>query len=495
MFENIRRCFAAAPHRPLRPEAEVRRLYPRFRWQMLEATFIGYSAFYIVRNNLAVVAKDIEGSLGYSHSMIGSILAITAISYGLGKFVMGAVSDRCNPRVFMASGLGLTALCNFIFGSVGNYPVHLALWALNGFFQGMGWPPCGRVMGHWYSKRERGLMFSLWNSSTNVGGGLAGVVAGWAAFYFGSWRAAFYFPGALAAVGAVYLFVRLRDTPQSVGLPPIEEYHGERRYGSGILCPKCDYNLTGNTSGVCPECGAPVIPDTLPTEHELSFRELLVNHVLLNKYVWLIAIANLFAYISRYSMLDWGPTYLREMKGASLQGGGYAVFVTEFGGIPSVILLGWLSDKIGGRRGLVAALGMLPVLAAFTGILLTPAGYLWLDMVLLSTVGLFVYPVINFVQIMTLDISGKKAIGTAAGFVGLLGYLGRTIQAKGFGWMLDHFGHLHGPEVAWRIVIATILVCSAIACLLLAFSWLVTARAQRAASEQSQMLTEATKTS
>jgi hypothetical protein len=30
-----------------------------------------------------------------------------------------------------------------------------------------------------------------------------------------------------------------------------------RRYRPG-LCPKCRYNLTGNTSGICPECGTPV---------------------------------------------------------------------------------------------------------------------------------------------------------------------------------------------------------------------------------------------
>ncbi len=28
--------------------------------------------------------------------------------------------------------------------------------------------------------------------------------------------------------------------------------------GSGIYCPRCFYNLTGNVSGICPECGTPV---------------------------------------------------------------------------------------------------------------------------------------------------------------------------------------------------------------------------------------------
>ncbi len=88
----------------------------------------------------------------------------------------------------------------------------------------MGWPPCGRVMGHWFSESERGITFSFWNTSHNLGGGVAGVIAAWAVSTFGGWQYAFYVPGALAAIGAVYLLIRMRDTPQSVGLPPVEEY-------------------------------------------------------------------------------------------------------------------------------------------------------------------------------------------------------------------------------------------------------------------------------
>ena len=355
MFHSLRTVFAAAPHIPRLPEAEVRRRYPRYRRRVMEATFIGYSTFYLVRNNLAVVAKDMGAALHYDESMIGSILAITAITYGLGKFVMGAVSDRSNPRTFMASGLLATAVCNFLFGGIASYPLHLALWAANGFVQGMGWPPCGRTMGHWFSRKERGLWFSVWNASTNFGGGLAGALAGWAASYYGGWQYAFFVPGVIATVGAVYLFLRLCDTPQSVGLPPIEEYVTSYRGAGALVCTRCGYDLRLLTKPRCPECGEPfdeglLLADPPPPadhERELTFQELFVDYVLTNKYVWLLAIANFFAYITRYSMLDWGPTYLREMKGATLTGGGVAILIAEWGGIPSTILLGWLSDRIG----------------------------------------------------------------------------------------------------------------------------------------------------
>src|SRR5690606_23869188 len=203
----------------------------------------------------------------------------------------------------------------------------------------------------------------------------------------------------------------------------------------------------------------------------------LIGKVLFNPWVWLLAIANFFAYITRYSMLDWGPTYLREVKGASLEGGAYSTMALEFGGVPSTIALGWLSDKLGGRRGMVASLCMIPIVAAFTVILYTPRGYLWLDMTMLFLIGFFIYPVINLITIAALDIASKKAIGAAAGFIGLVGYIGRTAQAKGFGWAVDTYEPQIGREGAWDIVLYSILICGVLAGVLLAFTWSMRPRA------------------
>jgi OPA family glycerol-3-phosphate transporter-like MFS transporter len=450
LLKRLRKVFAPAPHIARLPDAEVRRLYPRYRWRIMEATFIGYATFYLVRNNLSPVLLDMEETLGYTRAQMGNIAAMTALGYGLGKFVMGALSDRSNPRVFMALGLLATAICNFAFGEATSYPVHLRLWALNGFVQGMGWPPCGRSMGHWFSEKERGLTFSIWNTAHNVGGGIAGYLAAWAAHSFGGWQYAFFIPGVLATIGAVYLLARLRDMPQSVGLPPIEEY-------------KQDYPEHHGQRG--------------EPERELTTWELLFHYVLINKWIWLLAFANFFAYVARYSMLDWGPTYLREVKGASEIGGGLAVTAIEFGGIPSTILLGWVSDLAQGRRGRVATLCMIPILAAFTTILFTPAGYLWLDMWMLAVVGFFIYPVINFIVIIALDLTGKKAIGTAAGFIGLFGYLGRAAHNKYSGEMLNSLKETYGNETAWTVVIAAFLACAAVGLVLLAFTWRLKPRA------------------
>ncbi len=423
-----------APHQPRLLDEDVQRIYPKMRWRILEATFIGYATFYLVRNNFPVVSKEMGEALAYTKSEIGDMLAATAIAYGLGKFLMGSLSDRSNPRTFMATGLLLTALSNFAFGWVSGYWVHLTLWTLNGFVQGMGWAPCGRSLGHWYSVKERGTVFAVWNIAHNIGGGLIGLVAAYAATTFGSWRFAFFVPGVLATVGAVYLFLRLKDTPQSEGLPPIEEY-------------KNDY--------------PPAAADH-DHERELPTRELFFEYILKNKFLWVFAIANFFVYVARYSMLDWGPTYLKDVKQASLEDGGISVFIYEFSGIASTILMGWLSDRLGGRRGLVSFMCMVPVFAAFWGILNVPPGHLWIDLTLFGVIGFFIYPPVMLLGVTGLDFTSKKAVGTAAGFIGLFGYIGRTVQGKGLGWIAQHY--------SWDAALQAILVSTFVGIVLLAFT-------------------------
>jgi OPA family glycerol-3-phosphate transporter-like MFS transporter len=425
--------FRPAAHIPKIPDDQVRKLYPKFRWRILESTFIGYTTFYLVRNNLPVVSKEMGQALHYSKGQIGDLLALTAIAYGIGKFLMGALSDRSNPRYFMPAGLLITALCNFVFGAVSSYPVHLALWTLNGLAQGMGWPPCGRSLGHWYSVRERGTIFAFWGLAVNVGGGLTGIIAAYCTAWWG-WRSAFYVPGVLAVSCAVYLVARLRDTPQSVGLPPIEEYHS-------------DYPAQG----------------TRDRETELGTRDLLVNYVLKNRYIWLFAAASFFVYLTRYSMLDWGPTYLKEVKHASLKQGGFSTAIYELGGMVSTVLMGWLSDKAGGRRGMICLLCMVPVFLAFIAILYTPAGMLWLDLTLFGFIGFFVYPPVFLLPVMGFDFSSKKAVGTTAGFIGLFGYLGRTVEGKAIGTLAERYG--------WNAALHGILASAFLGILLLSLTW------------------------
>jgi len=114
-----------------------------------------------------------------------------------------------------------------------------------------------------------------------------------------------------------------------------------------------------------------------------------------------------------------GPTYLKEVKHASLEQGGFSTAIYELGGMFSTLLMGWLSDKAGGRRGMISVICMVPVFLAFGGLLYAPPGMLWLDLTLFGIVGFFIYPPVMLLRSWASISLRKKAVGTAAGFIGL----------------------------------------------------------------------------
>ena len=150
-------------------EEEMRKKYKYWRIRQLYSTFAGYGVFYFVRKNISIAIPLLEQSLGISKAAIGLIVSVSDVVYGISKFVNGFLGDRCNPRYFMAVGLLGSALANFMFGMNTAFAVLLIAWVLNGWFQGMGSPPCTRIICHWFSSKERGTYWSIWNTSHQVG--------------------------------------------------------------------------------------------------------------------------------------------------------------------------------------------------------------------------------------------------------------------------------------------------------------------------------------
>ena len=78
-------------------------------------------------------------------------------------------------------------------------------------------------------------------------------------------------------------------------------------------------------------------------------------------------------------------------------------------------------------------------------------------------IGFFVYPTVLLLVVSALDFTSKKAVGTAAGFLGLFGYLGRTAEGKGIGVLAEHYG--------WTVALYAVVVSTVLAILLLLFTW------------------------
>ena len=200
--------FRPAPFSEPLPPDRVDPEYRRLRRRVFAGIFIGYAGYYLVRNNLALAIPDLlKEHPEYSKAALGTALTVLSITYGLSKFLMGSVSDRSNPKYFLPLGLLLSSVTMAIFGLFEPARATLAsivvIMAVNGWVQGMGWPPCGKTMVHWFSTRERGLTVSTWNVSHNVGGALVANLALLGVVLFDDWGAKFYFNALVAAIIAV----------------------------------------------------------------------------------------------------------------------------------------------------------------------------------------------------------------------------------------------------------------------------------------------------
>jgi len=395
--------FKPAPHKELLPSEKVDSSYKKLRLQVFIGIFVGYAGYYLVRKVFSLAMPDLV-QLGFSKTELGFALSGVSIAYGLSKFLMGNVSDRSNARNFLTAGLVLSAFTMIAMGllpvATSSILIMFVLLILNGWFQGMGWPPCGRVMVHWFSIRERGTKMSIWNVAHNVGGGIIGPLAILGVAIFADWHAKLYFPGFIALGVALVTWVLVRDTPQSCGLPNIESY-------------KNDY------------------PDNYSEkfENEMSAKEIFFKYIFKNKLLWSIAVANAFVYLVRYGVLDWAPLYLEESKGFSIEESGWAYFAYEWAGIPGTLLCGYLSDKVfKGKRAPVSIIYM--VLVMVSVFMYWTSDSILANSIALICIGFLIYGPVMLIGVHALDLVPKKAAGTAAGLTGLFGYLGGALFAN-----------------------------------------------------------------
>lgn len=391
------------------PEA-VRGKYTYWRWRIFLGMYIGYIFYYFSRKSYVCIMPVLMHDLGFSKGDVGILGSVLALTYGASKFLSGVLADRSNPRIFMAVGLCLTGVFNILFGYSSSILAFAIFWGLNGWFQGWGWPPCAKLLTHWYSQNERGTWWGMWNSSHNVGGAVIPLVVGICAQQLG-WRWGMYVPGLMCIGIGLFLFFVLRDTPRSLGLPEIEKYRN-------------DY----------PE-------NAKAQEAEISLKELLVKYVLNNKYIWVLGAAYFFVYIIRGAVNDWTPLFLMESREYSLVAANASIVWFEIGGLVGSLAAGWASDKIfNGRRGPINVLFSVAVVGAISAFWLMPKGYIFLDYTLIFLIGFLIFGPQMLIGIAAAELSHKKAAGSATGFIGWIAYLGQATAGFPMGKLCEMAG-------------------------------------------------------
>jgi phosphoglycerate transporter family protein len=405
----------------------------KFRhWQnrTLIATMVGYAAYYFVRKNLSIAMPAMQTDLGITKSDLGLFLTLHGLLYGVSKFANGFLGDRANARYFMIIGLLLSAAANVVFGFSSAVLVLGLAWMANGWVQGMGFPPCARLMTHWFRPEQLATKMSIWNTSHSIGAALVVIFCGYIVGF--GWRWCFFAPALLAVAVSAGLWFALRDTPRSVGLPEIKVHDRDGKVAS----------------------------DDAPVD----FKRFVRRQVFANPYIWIIAVANFFVYTFRYAVLDWGPTLLTESKGISLSHAGWMVATFEIAGITGMLAAGWLTDRVFGGRGA----RMCVICMSLAGLFLflfwkLPAASPAVATFLLGGAGFFIYGPQALVGITAANLATKHAAGTAVGFTGLFGYLSTILSGWGLGLLAEYYG--------WNIALGTLVGIAAIGGALFLLAW------------------------
>ncbi|MBQ2394907.1 MAG: MFS transporter, partial [Alistipes sp.] len=297
MFKAIRNFYKTSePIAPLNLDEKAQsRYYRKLSLQAFAAGTLGYSLYYVCRTSLNVMKKPILDSGMLDATQLGVIGSALLFAYAIGKFVNGFIADHCNIKRFMATGLLVSTLANFIMGVLGLVSQSIAaiptavlfiafavMWGVNGWSQSMGAPPAIIALSRWFPLNRRGTYYGMFSASHNIGEWLSFIFVG-SIVSIAGWQWGFFGSSIAGVLGIICILFFLHDTPESKGLPSIEILAHEK--------PQVKENE---------DVGA------------------IQRQVLRNPGVYVLALASAFMYISRYSLNSWGILFLQEAKGFSM---------------------------------------------------------------------------------------------------------------------------------------------------------------------------------
>ena len=395
----------------------VYRTWRKKRFQAFLAGTFAYALYYVCRLSMGVMKQPLIDAGLLSATQLGIVGACLYWCYAVGKFVNGFLADGSNIKRFMATGLIISVAMNLCMGVLGAsaaagaipssalFICFAVMWGINGWAQSMGAPPAIIALSRWFPLKIRGTYYGFFSASHNIGEGLSFIFVG-SLVAFAGWKWGFFGAALAGALGVLLILFWLHDTPESQGLPSIEELSGEKTEGEKKSSSE----------------------DTRAIQRA----------VLRNPGVWILALSSAFMYMSRYAINEWGVIFLQEAKDYSLAEASTIIGINPIFGIIGTVVSGWLSDVLfrGDRRYPAFAAGILESLALALFLFGGPAK--WVNVLAMVLFGIAIGVLISFIGgLMAVDLVPRKATGAALGVVGLASYAAAGIQNVVTGLLLD----------------------------------------------------------
>jgi OPA family glycerol-3-phosphate transporter-like MFS transporter/OPA family sugar phosphate sensor protein UhpC-like MFS transporter len=285
-----------------------------------------------------------------------------------------------------------------------------SLWVINGYLQGMGVPPCVSLLAHWIKPSELATKQSVWNVSHSIGAGAVVALCGFLLDHYGysAWYLCFVVPAFIALIGVPVLWFGLKDDPSEVGLPPVEQM---------------DENAANGERG----------EDLLANVSREKYRKIVNRMVYGNPYIWILAVSNFCIYVIRLMILDWGASFLTEIKGLDIAKAGGLLASTEIvGGTLGMLLAGWISDKVFKSKAHRTCFFCI-IFATLSFFIFWKSSSITMSFIFLVLSAFFIYGPQALYGSCASQQATKYAAGTGNGIIGILGYLSSVVSGVMFG--------------------------------------------------------------
>ncbi|RWS02953.1 glucose-6-phosphate translocase-like protein [Dinothrombium tinctorium] len=280
------------------------RLFQYYQASIFTSLFIGYACYAYNRKSVSFAMPKLMEE-GLSKSEAGLIASSQNLAYAISKFLGGILSDRISSKSLFSSGLFMSGVVTILFASSNSIPLLTALWFLNGFAQGAGWPACAKLLRKWYSPSQFGTWWSVLSASANISGGVSPFVASYIILNYG-WRVSLAVAGIVSLILSAVTVLTVINSPTELGF---ESFTKDEE-------SKTDKKESKFTS----------------------------KDILKNPFLWLVSFAYLSVFCSKTSAVDWGQLYLIEDRHRNQYIGSAFTSSVETGGFIGGILAGWLTD-------------------------------------------------------------------------------------------------------------------------------------------------------
>jgi OPA family glycerol-3-phosphate transporter-like MFS transporter len=375
---------------------------------------IGYAGYYLCRSDLSVAMPLLireMSSRGISPDaakvQLGTIASLGVLAYAIGKFPSGWLADYLGGRRNFLFGMAGSILFTLLFSLMGGIPLFTLAWMGNRAVQSMGWAGMVKITSRWFSYSAYGTAMGIISLSYLFGDAAARefmarlIDAG-----FG-WRGVFLAAAGTLAILLLLNLVLLKETPERLGFPEP---------------PANPANLFG-------EDGESAQPASLKPASLATLLGTFAN----SPAFWLVCLLSLGVTIMRETFNLWTPTYFTQSVGLTVAEAAHKSALFPFFGGLSVLLAGFLSDRLGsaGRAaimfcGLLLTTGALMVLAVgdFGGSRVAPV--VLVALVAFAMIGPYSY----LAGAISLDFGGKQGSATASGLIDGVGYLGGVLAGN-----------------------------------------------------------------